>query len=199
MNHSKMLHPCFLMFVSCVALSLPCFGSETPSSPNTIRILNVMDEWRSKKNSEDKDAANSLNKDGDKLYKQKKYSKAYKYYYNSYPNFPNAYAYIMSGDVYWRMVAISNINAVPDEHHCRLNNKYFPHDLDQDISQTYEVGIALAVKDKETRLIKSALYKRAVEADKCLRKLYDFYKTQTAEACVDLNRIQACLGEPLLK
>jgi hypothetical protein len=198
MNASSMLKLCFVLFVSCLVLSVSCFGSDIPSSPNTIEILNGMDEFRSKKTSEDVNAAKSLNKEGDKAYKQKKYPVAYRSYYNSYPNYPNAYAYIMSGDTYWRMVA-SNTNDVPDEHHCRLGNEDFPHRLDQDISQTYEVGIALAVKDKEIRLIKSDLYKRAVETDRCLRKLVDFYKTQAADVCIDAKKIQACLGKPLIK
>ena len=199
MKHSKILNHGFLLLMTCSALTLSCFGSELPKSPKTLRILNDMDEWRSKKTSEGKDAAKRLNKMGDKAYKQKKYYEAHRYYDNSYPNFPNAYAYIMSGDSLWRSVVQYTVHTTPDKHHCRHSNKDFPDDLELDISQSYEVGIALAVKDDDKTLIKSTLYKQAVESDRCLRKLYDFYKTQAADACVDLNKIQHCLGKPLIK
>ncbi len=185
-------------FISFSVLAFPCFSADILDSPNTLRILNNIDERRGKMTAEGISAAKSLNKEGDKAYLQQDYRKAYRAYYNSYPNYPNAYAYIMAGDTSWRML-ISYNKAMTSEQHCQLNNKYFPHDLDQDISQTYEVGLALAVKDKEIKLMESSIYKRAIESHRCLRKLYYFYKSQPSDVCIDVNNIQTCLGKPLIE
>lgn len=198
-NYPTLITSCFLVLIGLSALAFSCYASEITLSPKTIRILNIMDEWRSKMTTEDRNAAKVQNRNGDKAYKRKNYPVAFREYDNSYPNFPNAYAYIMSGDSYWRMVLALTINAIPDEHHCIISNKNFPDDVDFNNSQTYEVGIALAIKDNETKLINSSLYKRAIEIDKCLRKMFDFYKTQAVETCVDLNQLKACLGKPLIK
>jgi hypothetical protein len=177
----------------------PCSASDTPMSSDTARILNNIDERRSQRNTEDKKAADRLNKEGDKLYKRGEYTKAYDYYDNSYPNYPNAYSYIMSGDNHWRSVVQYQTHALKDKYPCQFSNEDFPHRLDMSLSQTYEVGIALAVKDKDAKILKTDLYKRAVNIDLCLRKVYDFYKKQSSDACIDAKKIQACLGKPLIK
>lgn len=200
MNNSMFLTLCFVLLIGFSGLSFSCHASEIILSPEAIRILNNIDKRRSKMTIEDINAAKSLNKKGDKAYKQKKYYyEAFRWYDNSSPNFPNAYAYILSGDSHWRGIVQYLLKTIPDEHHCRLVNNDFSDDLDQDISQTYEVGIALAIKDNEKKLIASDLYKRATESAICLRKLVDFYKTKTPDTCVDLNKIQSCLGKPLIK
>lgn len=200
MNNSMFLTLCIVLLIGFSGLSFSCYASEIILSPEAIRILNNIDKRRDNKTIEDKNAAKRLNRKGDKAYKQKKYYyEAFRWYDNSSPNFPNSYAYILSGDSHWRGVVQYLLKTTPDEHHCRLVNKHFPHDLDQDISQTYEVGIALAVNNKEKKLMESDLYKRAAESAICLRKLVDFYKTQTPETCVDVNKIQNCLGKPLIE
>ena len=60
------------------------------------------------------------------------------------------------------------------------------------------LGFELAILDHDTKLIKSHLYKHARDIADCLRQLANFYKSTPSETCVELNKVQACLGEPLI-
>lgn len=148
--------------------------------------------------------AHSLNVEGDRHYKKAHYHEALIAYQNSYPNDPNAYAYIMSGDSHWRSIASATPAqmarlAASDASGCFIDNKYFVGDLRNDIEQHLQVGLALAAARDDKAFMATTLYQRAGEIERCLSALADDYTAQPASACVDVTRIRACLGEPLLK
>jgi len=127
---------------------------------------------------------------------------------NSYPNAPNAYAYIMAGDSHWRDIAQPRIlpsSQTPAQTppSCRLDNHYFAHDLALDVAQNQAVGLALAahddVHDKNLRAIDPAFYKRAQESTSCLQAMAQHYETEPPSSCVDLEQLRKCLGAPLIK
>ena len=117
-------------------------------------------------------------------------------YVNSYPNYPNAYAYILSGDAHWRSVAGAK---APEGGGCALENKYFSSDLRRDVVQHFQVGRLLAAVRQDAAFMATPVYRRGGEIEACLAALADAQAAQPPSSCVDLGRLQACLGEPLLK
>lgn len=168
-------------------------------SPDAKRIIANIMSSRDRETVDGRNAAERLNVKADKEYRLKNYFSAYTAYSNSFPNFPNAYAYLMSGDSHWRAIVQSSTKFAPDERRCNLPNVDFSYHLDLDVSQLYEVGLILATMNNEIALLNSVLYHRASEAAGCLRQLANFYAAQPPTCCVDLDRISNCLGEPLIR
>ena len=188
-----------------VASSLTSVGqaSDTPVSPDTARILDAIEKSRSKRTPADLDAARVLNALGDRAYKKRNYGAAFTAYSNSYPNHPNARAYIMTGDAHWRgVVRYQELEARKRAHGrppCSWDNSYFAHDLALDVAQHHEVGLALAARENDRRFMQSALYRRARESAACLQAMARHYEAEPPAACVDVARLRRCLGSPLIK
>lgn len=68
-----------------------------------------------------------------------------------------------------------------------------------DVAQHQAVGLALAARDNDRRLLKSTLYRRARESTACLQDMAQHYQSEAPAACVDLARLRRCLGAPLIK
>ena len=202
---------CILLAGSASAPLLCAFGQT--ESPDTRRILDNIKANRSKQTPADRAAARRLNSVGDRAYRRHHYGAAFTAYMNSYPNAPNAYAYIMAGDSHWRNVAQSHIrpsSQIPSQTppSCALDNHYFAHDLALDVAQNQEVGLALAAHDdmhapdmrsKDLRVIDPAFYKRAQESTACLQTMAQHYETEPPSSCVDLEQLRKCLGAPLIE
>lgn len=193
-------------------------ASGQTESPDTRRILDHIAANRSKQTPAGRAAARRLNSDGDRAYRRHHYGAAFTAYMNSYPNAPNAYAYIMAGDSHWRDIAQPRIQpssqtpaqTLPS---CRLDNHYFAHDLALDVAQNQAVGLALAAHDdmhgpdghnpdmhnNALRVIDPLFYKRAQESTACLQAMAQHYETEPPTSCVDLERLRKCLGPPLIK
>ena len=184
--------------ITFLASTFNCFAYELAKSPDTARILDTIRSSHHNYTSADRLAAKSLNKSGDKLYRNKNYASAFRAYSNSYPNYPNAYSYIMTSDSHWRSIVQFHSKQVSVNNECKIGNQYFSHDIEMDVSQHFEVGFELAILDHDTKLIESQLYKHARDIADCLRQLANFYKSTPSETCVELNKVQACLGEPLI-
>ena len=195
-----------------VACALLGGGSSCPSavralepaeSLDTTRLIDNIEKIRRERTPADAEAARRLNADGDRAYKQRRYTEAFTAYSNSYPNAPNAYAYIMAGDAHWRGVvqyhAAEGRPPAQGKPTCRLDNSYFAHDLAMDVAQHQSVGLTLAAHDHDQRFLASALYRRARESTACLQALAHHYEAEPHSACVDLGRLRNCLGAPLIK
>jgi hypothetical protein len=211
----------WIFIIACILFAgsagMPRASGQT-ESPDTRRILDHIEANRSKQTPAGRAAARSLNSDGDRAYRRHHYGAAFTAYMNSYPNAPNAYAYIMAGDSHWRDIAQPRIQPsshaqnsqtpAQTESSCRLDNHYFAHDLALDVAQNQAVGLALAshhdvhdpdVRDKDLRVIDPALYKRAQESTACLQAMAQHYETEPPSSCVDLEQLRKCLGPPLIK
>jgi hypothetical protein len=177
--------------------------SSPPLSPDTARILDAIEQGRGRQTADDQAAARRLNAEGDRAYRKRDYRAAFKAYANAYPNHPDAYAYIMAGDTRWRQVL---------QHHqaqagaasaaqpaCSLDNTHFARDLATDLAQHHQVGLALASRGNDPRFGQSALVRRARESAQCLQALAQRYAQQPPSACVDLEQLGRCLGEPLVR
>jgi hypothetical protein len=179
------------------------WASDLPGASTTAEILGWIDEKLSRKTPEDRAVARRLDADGDRAYKKKNYREAHTMYYNSFPNYPNAYAYIMSGDSHWREVVRYHegeaAKQAPDRPACSLDNKYFPRDLALDLARYYEVGIALAERENNQRFIRSTFYRRARESATCLRAVAQHYDSEPPTSCIDIAQLRNCLGPPLIK
>lgn len=194
-----------LCWIWVVGLSLASVGwaSDPPALPQTVRILDRIEQSRNKRTPADMEAARSLNAQGDRAYRKRNYSAAFSAYSNSYPNHPNAYAYIMTGDAYWRRVvqsleaeAHSSVSGQPA---CSEDNNNFAGALALDVAQHHEVGLALAVRENDRRLMQSTLYRRARESATCLQSMARQYEAKPRSACVDVAQLRSCLGIPLIK
>jgi len=172
-------------------------------SPDTTRILDRIESSRAKLTPADVQAAHKLNLEGDKAYRQGKFKAAFTAYSNSYPNAPNAYAYIMAGDSHWRAVAQEQTSkpgtSAAKSGTCQLDNQHFTHDLSMDVAQNQAVGLALATRDNDRKQISSKFFRRARESTACLNEMAEHYQVEPKSACVDLDRLRRCLGAPLIK
>lgn len=191
--------------LSVAAAMLTMSSAAAPvTTPRAERILDHIKQSESERTAKGKAASLKLNADGDRDYRKARYHKAHIAYLNSYPNDPNAYAYIMSGDSHWRSIASVGTTraaslAASNPSGCFIDNKYFVSDLRNDIEQRFQVGLALAVARDDKAFMATNLYQRAGEIERCLSTLADDYAAQPASACVEVARISTCLGEPLLK
>ena len=175
-------------------------AAELGETPDTARLLDRIEETRRALTPADLQAARRLNADGDRAYRRKDYRAAFTAYANSYPNAPTAYAYIMAGDAHWRaVVQQARKAAAPAGQSCRLDNSHFAHDLASDLAQQEALGLTLAARDNDRRFLASKLYHRARESAACLHALVQRYEAEPAASCVDMQRLERCLGAPLIK
>lgn len=175
-------------------------------SPDTERTLGTIDRNAPQYTAADRHAAKELNQEGDRAYRKGDYGTAFTAYMNSYPNFPNVHAYILTGDSNWRAAlqfAQSNVSpsakAAGGSPACPIGNKHFPHDLLMDVHVHHDVGLALAARANGGRLPTTPFLQRARESANCLRRLARLYEAKPQTACVDLVALQQCLGAPLLR
>ncbi|WP_343640345.1 hypothetical protein [Roseateles sp.] len=148
---------------------------------------------------EDRRAAAALNQDGDRAYREGRFDKALKAYMNSYPNHPNAHAYLMAGDAYWRAVLAANQPPVAEtpKDACPLSNTHFASDAQRSLEQHYRPGLALADKDDARNKGVAALYERSRAAAACLTGIQAKYAELPKTSCVDLREVASCIGDPL--
>jgi hypothetical protein len=144
-----------------------------------------------------KRAAASLNSDGDRDYRKGQYDEAFRWYSNSYPNFPNAHSYIMTGDAHWRGVV--RFREKSSQEGACWSTPGFSRALSLDLEQHYSMGFALAERDQDRDLLQSSLFKNARESAACLDEMARDYRALPDGACIDLPRLKRCLGEPLIK
>lgn len=184
-----------------------CTDAAEPSTLSTMSASAVqrfekMVASRAKDDAEDKRAAAGLNADGDREYLKGNYRKAFRMYNNSYPNHPNAYAYIMTGDSHWRFVVqggSSKMPGAPPGSICNAEGRSFARALSLDLEQEYNMGFALAEHDDDRQLMQSPMYQRARASAACLHEMAREYQaTKPDSACADLAHLTRCLGEPLI-
>jgi hypothetical protein len=181
---------------------IPTGTSGQALSPDTKRILDGIAARQPKVTAADRAAAHKLNAEGDHAYRQRQYGAAFTAYMNSYPNTPNAYAYIMAGDAHWRDVLKHAQQSPPPPHGtsgCPLDNAYFAHDLSSDLSQNQQVGLALADRHLPGASLSPGILHRAQEETACLQSMAQQYTFAPASSCVDLHRLEHCLGAPLIR
>jgi hypothetical protein len=170
----------------------------------TRRILSNIDHPVTPYTGAGRRAAESLNRDGERAYRKGDYDAARSAFSNSYPHFPTAFAYIMTGDSHWRAVlqfakgtdAPSRGDSV-HAHACAISNEHFPDDMLMDLDQHHEVGLALAAKTNGAMRTSEPLLQRARSAATCLRNVAIRYQVQPPTVCVELGAIEACLGRPM--
>jgi hypothetical protein len=174
-----------------------------PISAEAARALANIESDRGKRSAEDRRAAERLTAEGDRAYRKQDYDAAYRAYFNAYPNFPTAYAYLLAGDARWRSaVQFQERRAgqpAPDGSTCLEANHRFARELTMDVANHYEVGLALAQRDSAFRRKHPDLAGRARASASCLQAVAAQAETAAPRSCVDIPRLRACLGEPLLK
>lgn len=148
---------------------------------------------------EDRKAAAALNGEGDRAYREGRFDKALKAYMNSYPNHPNAHAYLMAGDTYWRAVIAANqpTTSSKETAACPLTNAYFAQDTGRSLDQYYRPGLALTDKAPTSDKALAELSQRSRSAASCLAAVQAKYAALPKTACVDLRDVALCVGEPL--
>jgi len=182
--------------------SMACLAQspDFPLSPETAKTLAAIEQAR--RTPADARAARRLNIKGDSAYRKGDYAAAFTAFANSYPNDPNAYAYIMAGDANWRASVQYHQRAAGksgrDPHACVMDNSHFAADLADDLARHYAVGLALAKREKDKSFLRSNVYRRARESASCLDALAREYQAMPPSACVDLTKLRQCLGPPLL-
>nr|WP_297384549.1 hypothetical protein [uncultured Roseateles sp.] len=146
----------------------------------------------------DRKAAAALNGEGDRAYREGRFDKALKAYMNSYPNHPNAHAYLMAGDTYWRAVIAANQPTASSNgtEACPLTNAYFAQDTGRSLDQYYHPGLALTDKATGDKGL-AKLSQRSRSAASCLAAVQAKYAALPKTACVDLRDVAFCVGEPL--
>lgn len=182
-------------------------AAEPTGDSQTAQILETIEQTRNQRTVADRQAAFRLNAQGDRAYRKRDYSAAFTAYANSYPNYPTAHAYILASDMHWRNVVtthggkagVASSAASGGTAACGMDNSHFGQDVTSDVSQHYEVGLALAEREHDQHFMHSTIYRRAQSAAVCLRALGRSYATQPKETCIDISKIGDCLGAPLLK
>lgn len=143
----------------------------------------------------DRRAAAALNTAGDRAYRAGEFGQALRSYMNAYPNFPNAHAYLMSGDTHWRAV-LSASRAAQDAAppRCGLPNAHFASDVRRSLEQHFHPGLSMPQAASD-----SGLRERAMRTAACLGELAKRHEALPASSCVEVDALSACLGAPWLQ
>jgi hypothetical protein len=193
------------------AIALACACTWLGASAQVPRTLTRADEIAAKaaaiavaarhKTSADRTASRELIAQGDAAYRRGQYDEAHRFYDNASPNFPSAYAYLMTGDSHWRAsIAFGRKQtASGGATSCRLQRRHFVDDVRLDLNEDYLLGLRLSEIEEGHKLAGSPLLARAKDSAACLAQLADELAPQPAQTCVDEARIAACLGQPLLQ
>ena len=172
-------------------------------SAEAARTLANIGADRGKRTAEDRRAAERLTVLGDSAYRKQDYAAAYKAYFNAYPNFPTAYAYLLAGDARWRSAVQfqerRSGQPAPDGSTCLEASHRFARELTMDVANHYEVGLALAQRDTALQRKFPELSGRARTTAACLQSVAAEVDAAPPHSCVDIAKIRTCLGEPLLK
>lgn len=185
-----------------LALCACAAGAVEADSEVTRRILDAVDRAAGNLTLADKRAADQLNAEGDAAYRKGDYLRARRAYWNSYPNYPSAHAYILAGDAYRREALQHAQQQTPkgarQPSGCALDNEHFAAELALDVERRQAVGLALASRENRGSLPDTAFFRRVTDEVSCLRLLAQRYRGQLRSVCVDLSALQDCLGPPLL-
>jgi hypothetical protein len=182
---------------------MPALADSPSISAEAARALANIDPDLGKRTAEDRRAAERLIVLGDRAYRKQDYEAAYKAYFNSYPNFPTAYAYLLAGDSRWRSVvqfqARRPAEPALDGSTCLEASHRLAQELTTDVENHYEVGVVLAQRDTALRRRLPHLVGRARGTASCLQSVAAEIEAATPRSCVDVAKLRACLGKPLLK
>jgi len=187
----------------CAGVVHAVLADSTPLSPEVARAVERIKASRSHRTAEDRKAANELRATGDQAYKRGDYLAAYRAYFNAYPNYPTAYAYLMAGDSQWRLVVDAyehRENRPPEEAlpECLQATPAFIDDMKLKLMQNQGVGLALAEREGDRKFRASTLVSRSRQSSACLQSLVKDLEVRPANSCVDLSALRACLGRPLI-
>jgi len=189
-----------LLFLALLACAfVPACASGQTLSPETQDTLDAIAARQPKLTAADRAAARELNVKGDRAYRHRRYDAAFTDYMNSYPNAPNAYAYIMSADTYWRGVLEYQQSQSKGASGCPLDNTDFVHILSMNLNQEQKVGLALVDRHFPGTSLSPGFVQRAREETACLQAMAQKYASLPASSCIDLKLLEHCLGAPLIQ
>jgi hypothetical protein len=119
----------------------------------------------------------------------------------SYPKLPNPYAYVTSGDAYWRAVLAANQGGAGEEAgRCRMSgDTHFSSELRRSLEEHFQRGLALRPAKGGAGKPSAELRQRAGATAACLGELAKHYERQPASTCVARDRLSACMGAPFRK
>jgi len=80
---------------------------------------------------------------------------------------------------------------------CSLTNAYFAQDAARSLEQYFRPGLALADKEPAGAKDPGRLHQRSRAAASCLSVVQRKYDALPKTACVDLQEVAACIGDPL--
>jgi len=194
---------CVLMLAGMAGVPHTVSADGPAISAEAARALANIESDRGKRSAEDRRAAERLTVLGDRAYRKQDYDAAYKAYFDAYPNYPTAYAYLLAGDARWRSVVQfqerRSGQPAPDGSTCLEASHRFSRELTMDLANHYEVGLALAQRDSAFLRKFPELSGRARGSASCLQAMAAEIETAAPHSCVDIAKLRACLGEPLLK
>jgi hypothetical protein len=182
---------------------MPALADSPSISAEAARALANIDSDLGKRTAEDRRAAERLIVLGDRAYRKQDYAAAYKAYFNAYPNFPTAYAYLLAGDSRWRSVvqfqARRPAEPALDGSTCLEASHRLARELTRDVENHYEVGLILAQRDGAVQKKFPDLVERTRGSASCLQSAATQIEAAVPRSCFDVAKLRTCMGEPLLK
>lgn len=155
------------------------------------------------KNKESLRAAAELREEGNRLYLSKDYHWAFRRYDDSRVWLSTPEILFLVGDsaLRDRLSQIQKSNLYGQRGNACWKPASFVFDVAKLLIENYEVGFEVAERLKLGSAKSTPLYKRASLSASCLQQLTNRYgrlgEREELPACVDVNEIKACLGEPL--
>lgn len=183
----------YLMIVLVSAIWSP--SAKSKPAPLTLRLLNQIEADQHLQKAELVSAARELMARGDRAYRAHDYRRALTEYTAAFGNAPTVRAAILLNDVQWRLRIVGpNKRPAP----CPTEPSTFRNTLRTDIAQGYDLGIALNDRIKTIAPDSGELVQRATSISSCAHQLLDDPALPPPGSCLDLTRLEACLGPPLL-
>lgn len=190
------------MVVACLGFVMWCGETRAvdraPLPAATQQVLDGIPAMRAQGDVEGRRYADALNRQGDAAYRKGRFDVAASKYMHSYPNYPNARAYLLAGDAHWRAVVRYQLRHSSTDA-CGWNNRDFARHMEMDLDQHALVGQILAERENDARVMRTGLHARSVRATACLRGMAREYQALPPQTCVDVRRVRSCLGPPLIR
>jgi hypothetical protein len=143
--------------------------------------------------------AMELNRKADTAYRKGDYDRARRLYGNSYPFDQNAYARVMAADAHLRAIVQGELWHPVKGDACAWDSAHFARAIDLDVEGEYLVGLMLAERRNDRRIMRTGVYEQAAASAVCLRATAREFEALPPRTCIDVRRIERCLGPPLLR
>ena len=134
----------------------------------------------------------------DRAYRRGNYHRAWRDYNDAVPYYPHVRGFLMAanaGQRSWLLYGTRHRAAGQ----CVIRREHYVSQLRSDLAFRARVGLVLAARTPPRDAVEATLRRRVAAQTVCLEEIRRDHEPLPDAACIDAERLAACLGPPLLR